>query len=502
MIKLEKVNKYFNHHKKNEIHVIDNTSLELPEKGLVALLGPSGCGKTTLLNAIGGLDNVKSGKIYVNGKRITIKLNSEVNQNDQIRLDGLNNEEISIPLTKIYDLNGKLINHATDYFMLDLSEKVKVGALVYKTKDTAYLESINKTYPAEFRRFPLTIIVKGQIGEVLHLYVNYEEYHVHVESDCLVEVAKTSSVTEANFKDLLAKLNDTPYYLDQLYVDFSNNAFIPLKVISNLKREAITKLNDLRLETSNIPKEVKTIQVPLLEVGPRLTVQVQNEEQYAAVKALGIKDIYYQNIVPRNNAKYPSFSDVVLVGGLGGVNHYAKTNDVVTDYSLNVVNATTLAMLYNLGVKRVTLSYENNKDNIQALIADFKKQYNQTPPVEVIAYGRQNLMVTKYCPLKRLNMCGKCKTNQFSLKDDFADFPLKFNDDCSITIWNSRILNLVDDLDGLQDVTIRLVFTTEDSETMKAVIGMFKDKINNPNSPTKYFNQATDTRGYFYKEIA
>ena len=71
MIILEKVNKYFNYHKKNEIHVINNTSLELPEKGLVALLGPSGCGKTTLLNTIGGLDNVKSGKIFVNGKRIT-----------------------------------------------------------------------------------------------------------------------------------------------------------------------------------------------------------------------------------------------------------------------------------------------------------------------------------------------------------------------------------------------------------------------------------------------
>ena len=59
MIKLEKVNKYYNKGKKNQIHVIDNTSLELGEKGLVALLGPSGCGKTTLLNVIGGLDKIK-----------------------------------------------------------------------------------------------------------------------------------------------------------------------------------------------------------------------------------------------------------------------------------------------------------------------------------------------------------------------------------------------------------------------------------------------------------
>lgn len=71
MVKLEKVNKYFNKRKKNEIHVINNTSLELESKGLVALLGPSGCGKTTLLNVIGGLDKVNKGRVYVNGQRIT-----------------------------------------------------------------------------------------------------------------------------------------------------------------------------------------------------------------------------------------------------------------------------------------------------------------------------------------------------------------------------------------------------------------------------------------------
>jgi len=71
MIRIEKLNKYYNRHRKNQIHVIDETSLELPDKGLVALLGPSGCGKTTLLNAIGGLDKVNSGKIYINDKKIT-----------------------------------------------------------------------------------------------------------------------------------------------------------------------------------------------------------------------------------------------------------------------------------------------------------------------------------------------------------------------------------------------------------------------------------------------
>ena len=82
MIKLENVNKFFYRQKKNQIHVINNTSLTLEDKGMVALLGPSGCGKTTLLNAIGGLDKIDSGKIYINGEKISKRSASSV---DKIR---------------------------------------------------------------------------------------------------------------------------------------------------------------------------------------------------------------------------------------------------------------------------------------------------------------------------------------------------------------------------------------------------------------------------------
>ena len=71
MLKISKVDKYFNKGKKNQIKAIDNTSLEFDKCGMVALLGPSGCGKTTLLNAIGGLDKVNSGDIFINGHAIT-----------------------------------------------------------------------------------------------------------------------------------------------------------------------------------------------------------------------------------------------------------------------------------------------------------------------------------------------------------------------------------------------------------------------------------------------
>ncbi|MBQ6402210.1 MAG: ABC transporter ATP-binding protein/permease [Firmicutes bacterium] len=82
MVRLDHVHKYFFRRRRNEIHAINDTSLETEDRGLVALLGPSGCGKTTLLNAIGGLDKVNKGAIYVNGQRISRRMSGTV---DRIR---------------------------------------------------------------------------------------------------------------------------------------------------------------------------------------------------------------------------------------------------------------------------------------------------------------------------------------------------------------------------------------------------------------------------------
>lgn len=98
MIRLQNVNKYFFKGKQNEIHVINDISLELPQKGLVALYGHSGCGKTTLLNAIGGLDSIKSGTIEIDGKNIRKKT------------DDLRNRYIGY-IFQNYNLNLKVSNY-------------------------------------------------------------------------------------------------------------------------------------------------------------------------------------------------------------------------------------------------------------------------------------------------------------------------------------------------------------------------------------------------------
>lgn len=144
MITLKNINKYFNKNKKNQLHVIDNTSLTLEDTGLVALLGTSGSGKTTLLNTIGGLDKIKSGKIIVNGKNISSKLSYKVDKirninigyifQDYKLIDNLSvYDNIALVLTMIGIKDKKEIKKRVEY-VLD-----KVGMLRYKKRPASML---------------------------------------------------------------------------------------------------------------------------------------------------------------------------------------------------------------------------------------------------------------------------------------------------------------------------------------------------------------------------
>src|SRR4051794_25931822 len=64
IVRVREVHKYFRRGSE-QIDVLNDLSLDVPEGEFLALMGPSGSGKTTLLNLIAGLDQPSAGVIQV-----------------------------------------------------------------------------------------------------------------------------------------------------------------------------------------------------------------------------------------------------------------------------------------------------------------------------------------------------------------------------------------------------------------------------------------------------
>ena len=287
-------------------------------------------------------------------------------------------------------------------------------------------------------------------------------------------------------------------------MDFEeSNVFIPAKLLNAARRDIVQGLYDLKL--SGQKKRTKALEpkekISFEPVNPYLTATVTTQEQYDACVNGGIKEVYFENIVRRNQNEYKEMEGQLLLGGYGGIYHYRKTNPFITDYSLNVVNSTSCYQLFRQGAKRVTLSYELNKRQIEDLVKAYVEENDGYPALEMIVYGRAPMMFTKYCPLKPLNQCGVCKKTSYELKDEHGTFPILTHDDCSTTILNGKTLNLLDELQSMNGIeAFRLNFTIESKEQVSNIIRMATNKLNGEgNKPA--FNKETDTRGHFNKEI-
>src|SRR5438105_4790007 len=64
IVVVQSVHKFFQRGSE-QIDVLNDLSLEVPEGEFLALMGPSGSGKTTLLNLIAGLDQPSAGVVQV-----------------------------------------------------------------------------------------------------------------------------------------------------------------------------------------------------------------------------------------------------------------------------------------------------------------------------------------------------------------------------------------------------------------------------------------------------
>lgn len=430
-----------------------------------------------------------------------ITLSQRLNQNDIIRIDH-DNEDVNLSVVKLYDRDGNLINKADKVCYIKIKERLSSGDVVYKTKDYLFYKDLEDNLEKEFRRFRLDLKVYAYPDSKLVIDAEGLGCSYLYESEEILGEAINNPTTREQVVKQLSRLNDTVFTLGD--VEFEEyNAFIPVKMLNNARREIVQGLYDAKIsskERGTQEPEAKE-KIAFVPQKPYITASVTTKEQYDACVSCGIKEVYFDNIIRRNQITYDEREGELLIGGYGGIYYYRNRNPFVTDYSLNVVNSTSCRQLYRLGAKRVTLSYELNKKQIGELIDAYYEDNDGYPALEMIVYGRAPLLFTKYCPLKKMGQCGICKTKSYEIKDEYGTFPIISHSDCTTTILNGKILNLLDEMPAISGVeAFRLNFTIESPEEVVKVVKTAQGKLDGKISQS-LFNQETDTRGHFNKEI-
>ena len=337
---------------------------------------------------IGQVINYKKPYVY-------IQLKDSLNKQDGIRFV---KDDIGLIVTDL-TINNNIAK-------IKVKDRISANSSVVKTTDYQQLQSINDLIKQE-KKIAITITIIVNIDKPIILVLNDGVNNVAIASEYIVQSSTNNPTTKQRIIEQITKLGNTIYLAQKTESIIDDNVFIPIKILNDLRREAITLLNQKRLYKIPYKKEKYEITLKDFKKEQKKSILISNKHDDIS----SFDEIYteydspYTLKLPRVLEHLPSIDRRVLVGELGSVYKY---KNIVTDFSLNVVNSYSVAFLHSLGVNKITLSYELNDKQIKDLIDAYHSRYHKHPNLELIIEGYEEVMISKY----------KLPNNSF-LKDRF-----------------------------------------------------------------------------------
>lgn len=386
---------------------------------------------------------IKIGKVIKKDKNsIYIKLNNKLINGDGIRF--LNKvEDDGLIISQMY-INKQKVISAKENDVIEIKGNINCdnGATVIKTTDKEQMDKLNNLINKRTRKVNINGKVIVKQDEFMKITLNDEKNEVIFISDEKPQLATNKPLMKEDIEKQIKKINDTVYTFRNLEIYTDNKSFVPLSKLNEIRRGAIELLDQKRLYNIEYKKCSYNIDLPNFNTVNKENILIRNKDMYNKIKSKKFNELYlpdylYNGInddrkvlklsrVQNENRKYDT---PVLVGEIGSI-----IKDCYTDFSFNVVNSYTVAFLHSIGVNRVTLSQELNDEEIKELIDAYIKRYQKNPNLELIVYGREEMMISKYNILKNLD-----NHNNYFLMDKYKNRMLILVNNDIMTIFNYNI---------------------------------------------------------------
>ena len=192
--------------------------------------------------AIGSWESPKSKGQYI-GKLIQTVGNSYEIENGHL----LNNGDGLCFINENNEADGIYVNRAENGFVFpNVLKEIKEGTFIYRNNDAAFIKIVEREDSA-VRKISTTLLL-SETESGFQLMATDEDGNVSTVT--LVhpkETTKNNESIEENFKINLAKTGFTPYTADEIDVVFSQNWFLPISKINEMRRTVYEQLSEIRL---------------------------------------------------------------------------------------------------------------------------------------------------------------------------------------------------------------------------------------------------------------
>lgn len=351
---------------------------------------------------------------------LKIKLTYDVSVHDGLRILD-DKEDKGLVINKMF-INNKSVLEAKkgDVITLKYDKYVEKNSKVLLTSSKKQLDSISEAIKNQERFIYIDLNFTAKENENLKLTITDG---LNTVTEVLDKTPMRAINKETSFnviKKQLSKLGNTVYKARSITLNLDDNLFINIKDINEIRRRAISKLNEKRLYKIDFVEKDYTIGVPDFPSIKQTAVLVNKENKSLKDKY----DLIYTEdektkdedsiiVLPRITNEHPFVKNTVMTGDFGGL---LKYDNFQTNFSFNVVNSYSVAFLHSLGAKLVTLSYELSLSQIQNMIEIYKKRYNKNPNTSLIINSYPECFVSKF------NLNKKYNVKSGYLKDSYGNF--------------------------------------------------------------------------------
>ena len=192
---------------------------------------------------IGSWDSPKSQGQLI-GKLIETKANGYVIEN----YEKLNNGDGLCFINDNNEPDGMQINIIINNIVIPNTLKsIKPGTIIYRNSDAEFNRLVERDDSA-IRKIGVNLTF-SETNDGFQLLAVDEDGHQYVSSFVSAkELAKNEESTIPNIKKNLSKTGNTPFIVDDINVEFSQNWFLPISKINEIRRVVLEQLIDIRLK--------------------------------------------------------------------------------------------------------------------------------------------------------------------------------------------------------------------------------------------------------------